>query len=252
MGITKLGLPLEYKRHPEIFDSGPDAKNTVIAKLLGAQNVHTVLDMTCGTGSQVFHLAKRGYKVTGADFSPALLEIARNRARKENTRVRFIAGDMRTLQVGLFDAVITIDNAVGHLTKAGFEKSMRNIRRNLKTGGVYVFDIFNLSAMTDKVVADFAMYWSRKSGNTQCHDIQCSTIDRQQGLLTSYDNYVFQKGAGKPRTLRSKFSLQLYTAKELRDMLAKNGFDTVMQCGMDGSKFSGGKTTRILTVAKKC
>lgn len=252
MGTTKLGLPLEYKKYPEYFDSGSDATNTVMEKLLSEQNVRIVLDMTCGTGSQVFHLIKRGYNVTGADFSPGLLAIARARARKDKTRVRFIAGDMRTLQVGVFDAVVTIDSAVGHLTKAGFEKSMRNIRRNLKAGGLYVFDIFNLSAMTNKVVANFAMYWSRKSGDTRCHYVQCSTIDRQQGLLTSYDNYVFQKGAGKPQTLKSKFSLQLYTAKELRDMLAKNGFDTLVQCGTDGSNFVGGKTTRILTVARRC
>lgn len=257
MGNTKLGLPLEYQRHPEFFDAFSDnghaaATNTVIEKLLRKQKVHTVLDMTCGTGSQVWHLAKHGYKVTGADFSPALLRIARAKARIEKTAVEFIDGDMRTLQVGAFDAVITIANAVGHLTKAGFEKSLRNIRRNLKAGGLYVFDIFNLSAMTNKVVADFTMYWSRNSGNTRCHDVQCSTIDRQQGLLTSYDNYVFQKGAGKPQTLKSKFSLQLYTAEELRSMLARNGFDPLMQCGLDGSRFVSGKTTSILTMARRC
>jgi hypothetical protein len=50
---------------------------------------------------------------------------------------------MRTLKIGLFDAVITISNAVGHLTKAGFEKAMRSINKNLKEGGIYIFDIFN-------------------------------------------------------------------------------------------------------------
>jgi SAM-dependent methyltransferase len=48
-----------------------------------------------------------------------------------------------------FDAVITIFNAVGHLTKSGFEKAIRNIHRNLNAGGIYVFDILNLEAMTD-------------------------------------------------------------------------------------------------------
>jgi 2-polyprenyl-3-methyl-5-hydroxy-6-metoxy-1,4-benzoquinol methylase len=32
--------------------------------------------MTCGTGSQVFYLADRGYEVIGSDFSPALIEQA--------------------------------------------------------------------------------------------------------------------------------------------------------------------------------
>jgi predicted RNA binding protein YcfA (HicA-like mRNA interferase family) len=51
--------------------------------------------------------------------------------------------------------------------------------------------------------------------------------------------------------LKGKFSLQIYTAKDLREMLAKNGFETVGQYGMDGSKFLKHKTTNILTVAKK-
>ena len=106
--------------------------------------------------------------------------------------------------------------------------------------------------MTDTVVADFAMHWCRNSGNTQCHDVQCSVINRRQGRLTSYDHYVFQKGAREPQTLKSRFSLQLYTAKELRGMLARNGFDTLMQCGLDGSQFVSGKTTSILTMARRC
>ena len=175
----RLGLPLEYKRRPEYFEAhniGDDtnAKNGVIEKLLKTHKVRTVLDLTCGTGSQVFFLAKHGYEVTGADFSPALLERARKRAQNEKKDIRFIDGDMRTLKVGAFDAIITIFNAVGHLTKAGFEKAMRNICQNLKEGGIYVFDILNLEAMTDRAVVDLAMHVSKKVGDSQIYQIQCS------------------------------------------------------------------------------
>ena len=68
-----LGLPMEYQQKPEYFDAdnideNTESKNAFIEKLLKAQNVKTVLDMTCGTGSQVFYLAKRGYEVIGSDF----------------------------------------------------------------------------------------------------------------------------------------------------------------------------------------
>ncbi|MFH1157300.1 MAG: methyltransferase domain-containing protein [Pseudomonadota bacterium] len=256
MEKERLGLPLEYKKRPEYFDAhntgdDTDAKNGVIDGLLRTHKVETVLDLTCGTGSQVFFLAKRGYKVTGADFSPDLLKRARAKARKEKIDVRFIDGDMRTLKVGVFDAVITIFNAVGHLTKAGFEKAMKNIRRNLKDGGIYVFDILNLEAMTDSAVAGLAMHVSKKVNGSQLHQIQCSTIDRENGRLTSYDSSLVQKNAEKPERFTHKFSLQLYTAKELREMLGRNGFETIGQYGMDGSKFLKDKTTNILTVARK-
>jgi ubiquinone/menaquinone biosynthesis C-methylase UbiE len=55
------------------------------------------LDLTCGTGSQVFYLIKRGYKVVGSDFSPALLAIAREKTQKENILVTFKEGDIMHL-----------------------------------------------------------------------------------------------------------------------------------------------------------
>lgn len=256
MKKDKLGLPLEYKKFPEYFDAhnvtdDTDLKNSMIESLLRNHGVKTVLDLTCGTGSQVFFLAKQGYKVVGADFSPALLKIARNKAKKEKVNLRFIDGDIRQIRVGKFDAVITIFNAIGHLTKLGFEKAIKNIHKNLKDDGIYVFDIFNLEAMTDKVVSDFSMHSHRVVEDVQIHNVQCSTIDRKNGLLTSYDNYTIQKNADKSVRINNKFSLQIYTAKELREMLFRNGFKTLNQCGIDGLEFVKNKTTSILTIAQK-
>ncbi len=256
MKKTKLGLPLEYQKRPEYFDAhnindDTAEKNSVIENLLRKYKVKSVLDLTCGTGSQVFFLTERGYDVTGADFSPALLDIARNRARREKVDVKFIDGDMRTLKVGQFDVAITLFNAVGHLTKAGFEKAMKNIRSNLKDGGLYIFDIFNLEAMTDPVVADLAMCVQKEVNGTKVYQVQCSTLDRINGILTSYDHYVLQKNAEKPESFNHTFSLQIYTAKELREMLVKNRFEVLAQYGLDGSEFIAEKTMNILTVARR-
>ncbi|MBN8828199.1 MAG: class I SAM-dependent methyltransferase [Sphingobacteriia bacterium] len=256
MGKTKLGLPLEYQKLPEYFDAhniGEDTelKNSVIERLLKKHQIKTVLDLTCGTGSQVFYLKKHNYEVTGADLSPQLLTIARDRATKEKLDTKFIAGDMRTLKVGEFDAVITIFNAIGHLTKPGFEKAIRNIHKNLKTGGIYIFDIFNLKALTDQVIENFAMHTQKKVKDTTVHSMQCSTIDRIKGLLTSYDTYMIQKNAGKPEIFNNKFQLQIYTSQELKEMLIKNGFRVLNRYGMNGEEFIEDKTLNMLTVSKK-
>lgn len=256
MTIRNLGLPLEYKKLPQYFDAwnineDTRAKNSVIEKLLKQSGVKTVLDLTCGTGSQVFFLLEHGYQVVGADFSPELLKIARKQAQAQKLKVKFIDGDMRTLRVGQFDAVISIFNAVGHLSKAGFSKAIKNAAHNLKNGGIFVFDIFNLEAMTDKVVAELACYVHKKINNTQILSTQCSTIDRANGILTSYDSYMIQKDILKPEIFSNKFSLQIYSAKELSDILAQNGFTTLGQYAMDGSKFQRLKSLNILTVAQK-
>ena len=109
----KLGLPIEYQQMPEYFDAHnineqTKAKNALIKRLLKEQNVQTVLDMTCGTGSQVFYLSNHGFAIIGSDFSPVLLDIARAKAKEMDRNITFIDGDMRTVKIGKFDAIITI------------------------------------------------------------------------------------------------------------------------------------------------
>lgn len=255
MDTTTFGLPLEYQAMPEYFDAhniddDTFSKNGILEGFLKKHGVSTVLDLTCGTGSQVFYLAERGYKVTGSDFSPALLKIARKKANRANIDVKFIDGDMRTLNVGEFDAAITMFNAIGHLTKNDFETAIRNIHKNLKSGGIYVFDIYNLGAMTDDAIDDLAMDSTRTTNGTKIHNVQHSTLDRKTGLLTSHDKYTIQKMTGEPEQFSHKFTLQIYTTNELKDMLTRNGFETISQCGMDGSELSEFETPTILTIAK--
>ncbi|MEM6338495.1 MAG: class I SAM-dependent methyltransferase, partial [Pseudomonadota bacterium] len=210
-----------------------------------------VLDLTCGTGSQVFFLTKFGFIVTGADFSPKLLDIARAKAKKEKLDINFIDGDMRILKVGKFDAVITIFNAIGHLTIDDFENAIRNIYNNLKPGGIYVFDIFNLEAMNDDVVKNLAMDINKDVGSTRIHNIQHSVINRETGQLTSYDSYTIYDGNNQTREIKNEFTLQIYSSAQLQDLLAKNGFENVEQIAFDGSEFLNKKSLSILTIARK-
>lgn len=256
MDKNKLGLPLEYSELSEYFDSPTtseqeNTQNRIVQKLLHKYGAERVLDLTCGTGAQVFYLTKLGFSVTGADFSPKLLEIARKKAKNANLDLKFIDGDMRTLQVGQFDAVITIFNAIGHVTKDDFGKTLTNIYNNLKPGGIYVFDIFNLEAMTPEAVQNFAMSVNKKVGNTNMQSTQYSTLDRALGQLTSYDSYTIENEKHGTRKLKNKFTLQVYTALELQEILFKHGFDTLEQVALDGSKLHPRTSTNIVTVARK-
>ena len=180
-----------------------------------------------------------------------MLKIAKNKAKKEKLDLQFLKGDMRTIKVGTFDAVITIFNAVGHLTKSDFEKAMRNIRKNLKDGGLYIFDINNLSyLMKGNNITNLTIDWQTMSSDTKIRDIQYSTIDKN-GILSSYTTHYEQKGSNKPKISKSAQTLQVYTAKQLREMLHRNEFKVLKQCGIDGSKFAESKTDSILTIAKK-
>ncbi len=105
--------------------------------------------------------------------------------------------------------------------------------------------------MTDQVVADFAYYVHKKVGDTQILATQCSTLDRENGILISYDNCFVQKKADTPQSFSHKFSLQIYTAQEINEMLALTGFEVIAQHGMNGEPFEKHTTETILTVARK-
>jgi len=257
MGKNQLGFPLTYSKLYKYYDllsasqDEIDRKNHFIDRILSQHKVKTVLDFTCGTGAQLFGLTTLGYQVTGVDLSPFLLKIAREKSQQKKLGVELIEGDVRETQVGSFDAAITIFNAIGHLTKTDFEKGIRNIHENLVIGGVYVFDIFNLNAMTDDAIKNLAMDVKVITGDTKIYHSQNSEIDRENGRLTSYDCFTIEKECNEPKVLKDKFTLQIYTARELRRILIRNGFEVLGQYELNGSKFSEQETVNMLTVAKK-
>jgi SAM-dependent methyltransferase len=80
--------------------------------------VSTVIDLTCGIGTQALGLAARGYAVTGSDLAPAAVERARQEALKRSLALDLSVADLRTAAAHhrkQFDLVIACDNAVPHL-----------------------------------------------------------------------------------------------------------------------------------------
>lgn len=225
--------------------------NQIIETMLKEHGVQTVADFTCGTGSQVFWLTQRGYEVVGSDINARMLKIAQEKARAQNLKIRFIQGDMRNVALGTtFGAAITMFNAVGHLTKLDFEIAMRNIRKNLKPGSLYIFDIFNLNYLLHaNNITKLTIDWQRITGATKIRDIQYSTID-EDGILASYTTSCAQMPGEPPKISKSFQTLQVYTAMQLREMLEKNGFSVINQCNIDGSKLIETESERILTIAK--
>ncbi|MEM1282442.1 MAG: bifunctional GNAT family N-acetyltransferase/class I SAM-dependent methyltransferase [Chlamydiota bacterium] len=250
-----LGLPLEYSslsRYYDLLSQGNDESTHLsLEKILRENKARKVLDLTCGTGAQILWLASKGFQMVGSDQSHELLKIGRVKAKDAGLTIPFHYGDMREVRLGKFDAVITIFNSIGHLTKKDFETALKNIRENLNPGGVYIFDIFNLEALSDQVVKSFAMDNKKSVDKTTIRHIQKSTLDRTSGRLTSFDEFTIQEGTKEPVTINESFSLQLYTAYELEEMLIRNGFEIEGQYDLDRSPFSNLESERILTVGKR-
>lgn len=245
-----------YDKDAEYYDQFNEDRsqviNNIIEIILKKHNVKSVLDLTCGTGSQVFYLKKHGYEVVGSDFNAKMLDVAKDKAKNKNLDIKFIQGDMRDAQVGKFDAVITIFNAIGHLTKSDFEKTIQNIKVNLNLNGLYIFDIFNLDYMLyGNNITKLTIDWQTIKENTKAREIQYSTIDKA-GILASYTILHEQKDDQVVPIISQSFqTLQIYTAVQLVDMLENNGFKVLAQMDVDGSEFKQFESERILIVVQK-
>ena len=249
-------LPSHYDADAEHYDAFNEKRsetmNQVIEDLLKEHKIKSVLDLTCGTGSQVFWLKKRGYQIVGSDINAKMLDVARNRARQEALDSTFVDGDMRSSVLGTFDAVLTIFNAVGHLTREDFEKAMKNVHKNLKVGGIYIFDIFNLEYFLEgDNITKLTIDWMEVKDNKKLREIQYSTVN-DEGVLASYTTSFECEFSGKTtKTHEGSQTLQIYSADQLKDMLERNGFDLVLQRGLESQHLSKTQTERILTVARK-
>lgn len=79
---------------------------------------HTVLDVSCGIGTQTLGLAQRGYAVMASDLSPKEIARAKQEAQSRGLNISFSVADMRaahTTHGGGFDVVVSGDNSVPHL-----------------------------------------------------------------------------------------------------------------------------------------
>jgi len=54
----------------------------------------SAVDLGCGTGNYAIWLAKKGFRVTGIDFSEKAIELASNKAAQENVDCHFMTGDL--------------------------------------------------------------------------------------------------------------------------------------------------------------
>lgn len=123
-------------------DHDRDALNNPAAfGLIGNIKGLTVLDLACGEGYNTRILAKKGPKVTGIDFSPKQIELAKQEEKKDNLGIKYIIMDAANL-TGLPDSCFDLVTCFMALQDIeNYRKAITETSRVLKPNGRFIFTI---------------------------------------------------------------------------------------------------------------
>lgn len=103
-----------------------------------------ILDLGCGPGLYAEKLAEKGHRVIGVDFSANSIDYAKGSARLKKLDITYRQQNYLELaDESSFDLVMMIFTDFGVLMPEEREKLLANVRRALKPGGVFLFDVLN-------------------------------------------------------------------------------------------------------------
>ncbi len=105
----------------------------------------SLLDCSCGIGTQAFGLAERGYQVLGTDLSPQAIAKARESEQHFAVEIEWDVADFRYLEDTIskaFDIIISCDNALPHLIEdKDLTLATNSMYNRLKPDGLLLISI---------------------------------------------------------------------------------------------------------------
>jgi SAM-dependent methyltransferase len=181
-----------------------------------------LLDVACGTGKSFLPMVERGYVVTACDLSPEM--VSRAREKTLDGCADLLVADMRDLPVlGEFDLVTCLDDAVNYLTSpAELRAALRGFRRNLRPGGVAIFDANNLATYRTSFARDAAL---ERDGAFFCWRGE-TDADAGPGAMASAWIEVFaEEGDGRWRRSRTRHLQRHHPRPEVEAAVADAGLE---------------------------
>lgn len=202
-----------------------------------------ILDLCCGPGRHALVLAQKGFKVTGVDRSPFLLNKAKARCEKEIKSIRFIEEDMRNFsQAENFDLAINLFTSFGYFEhQKDDEAVLRNIFESLKSGGKVVMELMGKEILS-------RIY--RETISTTLEN--GSILVQRHKILNDWSNVLNEWILLKDNSYKIySFNLRIYSAAELKSLYRAAGFSNIKVYGsLKGNEYDE-KAERLVIVADK-
>lgn len=99
-----------------------------------------ILDLCCGSGPASFWLEEHGARVTGVDFAPYMIALAREEAARRSSSAVFIEADVLAWDFGqeCFDMAACFGNSISDFPLADFASLIPEVARALRPSGLCI------------------------------------------------------------------------------------------------------------------
>jgi SAM-dependent methyltransferase len=138
------GLAKYYDRIYHFIDYREQARFiTRVIKEFNGSGSKKLLDVACGTGTHADLLQRGGFDVTGLDISEDILR----EARKKNSNIRLVRGDMKELNLGeRFGTIICFFISILYnRNEKELKQALSGFHSHLEKGGILIFDTVDKS-----------------------------------------------------------------------------------------------------------
>jgi SAM-dependent methyltransferase len=217
-----------------------------------------ILELGCGTGRCLLHLAAAGFDVTGLDVSPAMLALARAKVERAGlaSRVRLLEGDMRAFSLEQrYGLVFIALNSLMHLeTREAQGQAVACAGRHLAAGGRFVVDLFNPDAALptpDKEGQLFLHCLKTLPGGGHLLHFQSPTVDRGSQIVSMANYYDEISAAGSVTRHMMPFTLRYLTRGELELLIEAAGLELEALYGSYDLEPFTGESEHLLAVARR-
>jgi glycine/sarcosine N-methyltransferase len=207
---------------------------------LGEAAPKTVLDCTCGIGTQAIGLAMKGYAVHATDLSPQEIERAKDYATRFDLpqAPSFAVADLLEApsHPAEYDIVLAFDNAISHFqTDADLAKALNTMRVQLKSGGLLTMSLRNYDILAQERPTEWFVTLTDDIENRR---IVFQTWDWvEDGSSYRMEMFFMQRDGKHWRTNSYHTQLRAWQREDINRILAESGFEAIAWQMPDESGF---------------
>jgi SAM-dependent methyltransferase len=183
------------------------------------------LELACGTGRHALELEKFGYNVTATDRSAAMIDLARQRAAKHQSKIDFVAMDMQELELleKSWDTAVCLFDSIGYLkTNEAIASTLARVRNHLRESGLFIFEFWHAPAMLNDYSPRRERRW--KIDNREIVRTSETTLDRENGLAKVDYEVRELKNDGTSDTFRESHVNRFFSVEEMERLLEQGNF----------------------------